>query len=147
MRSGVYEPWTGQFQFFDLTGAAVRAPPPIGSVGDLPIVGDWNGDGVDEVGTYRPGGRTFAKVLPDGTVQAKVFGQTDDTPVAGDWNGDGTDDIGTFRPSSNLFVLDVPVADGVRVVVSPTYGSKRQLPVIGDWDGDGVDSEGIVTPS
>ena len=144
---GLYEPWSGQFHFYDLAGAEVWPAQAIGSAGDLPIVGDWNGDRVDEAGTYSPGGRTFAKVLPDGTVQAKVFGQADDTPVAGDWNGDGTDDIGAFRPSGNLFVLDSPVVDGVRVVVSKTYGTKRQLPVIGDWDGDGVDTEGIVTPS
>jgi hypothetical protein len=144
---GVYEPWSGQFHFYDLAGAVMRPPQVLGSAATLPIVGDWNGDRVDEVGTYSPGGRTFAKVLADGTVQTKVFGQTDDTPVTGDWNGDGTDDIGAFRPSGNFFVLDSPVVDGVRVVVAKTYGTKRQLPVIGDWDGDGVDTEGIVTPS
>jgi hypothetical protein len=144
---GLYEPWSGQYHFYGLAGAEVRPAQAIGSAGDLPIVGDWNGDRADEVGTYSPRGRTFAKVLPDGTVHAKVFGQAHDTPVAGDWNGDGTDDIGAFRPSGNLFVLDSPVVNGVRVVVSKTYGTKRQLPVVGDWDGDGVDTEGIVTPS
>lgn len=26
-----------------------------GSTGDLPVTGDWNGDGVDNIGTYRNG--------------------------------------------------------------------------------------------
>jgi serine-aspartate repeat-containing protein C/D/E len=26
-----------------------------GQAGDLPVVADWNGDGIDEVGVYRQG--------------------------------------------------------------------------------------------
>jgi hypothetical protein len=110
-----------------------------GSDGDLPIIGDWNGDGIDDIGTYTPSSRTFTELLPDGSTRSRVFGTAGDTPIVGDWNGDGIDDIGVFRSSTNTFFFDRQPT-----TTSVTYPPHRQLPVVGDWNGDGVDSVGVV---
>lgn len=31
----------------------------LGNISDIPLAGDWNGDGVDTVGVYRPPNATF----------------------------------------------------------------------------------------
>ena len=67
------------------------------------MVGDFNGDGVDEIGVYRDG-----KWIIDTNgnrqidAQDKVFelGGAGDKPVVGDWNGDGTDDPGVYHPGT-----------------------------------------------
>lgn len=75
-----------------------------------PIAGDWNGDGIDTVGTYRTSNRTFRifnsfdAAQPDATF---TFGP--DTggrnAVAGDFNGDGVDTVGIYGRPSGLFFL------------------------------------------
>ncbi len=44
---------------------------------DLPLVGDWNGDGFDEIGAYRPSSQRFYFDM-DGNLQygAPDFGYT-----------------------------------------------------------------------
>ena len=72
-----------------------------GQAGDIPVVGDFNGDGVDKIGVFRNG-----KWIIDSNgnrrldAQDKVFelGGAGDKPVVGDWNDDGTDDPGVFHP-------------------------------------------------
>ncbi len=67
----------------------------------VPLAGDFNGDGVDELALYLEGewlidvngnGR-----WDDNDMWAKL-GEEEDLPVIGDWDGDGKDDIGVFGP-------------------------------------------------
>ncbi len=136
------------------TGGDV-ATPPFGLGADLPIIGDWNGDGSDQIGVFRPSnGRFFLDVdgsytWTAGDVATAPFGLSTDRPVIGDWNGDGTDDIGVFRPSTGRFYLD---ADGsyswsAGDVVSATFGLSTDQPVVGDWDGSGTGDIGVFRPS
>ena len=68
-----------------------------GTEADVPVVGDWNGDGVYTVAIFR-NGTWFLDMNGDGrwgpgdaVVQ---FGQEGDIPVVGDWTGDGTTKLG-----------------------------------------------------
>jgi len=79
-----------------------------GKQGDRGIVGDWNNDGTDTIGVYRPSTRTF--FLSNSNTNPNVdtnlaFGIDGDMPVVGDWNNDGTDTIGVYRPSTRTFNL------------------------------------------
>src|SRR5690606_28600497 len=76
-----------------------RQRTPYGRADDVPVTGDWDGDGRDGIGVYRvgrwhlrddpgPGGHTGA--LP-------LYGYAGDVPVTGDWEGDGRDGVGVFR--------------------------------------------------
>ena len=65
--------------------------------------GDWNGDGIDEIGIHRPGsGRFFLDLngINKGEAAADInfISLLGSLPIiTGDWNADGTDEIGIFR--------------------------------------------------
>ena len=74
-----------------------------GFAGDLPIIGDWNGDGIDDSGIYRTGNRATGSafwVLDDpergwqgAREQFEMFGLPLERPVVCDYNKDGRDDL------------------------------------------------------
>ncbi|HEU4389657.1 MAG TPA: SBBP repeat-containing protein [Blastocatellia bacterium] len=157
---GVFRPSAGQFLLRKVTVTIVRpcfTCPPVtlttvtvftvnfGQAGDLPVVGDWNGDGVDTVGVLRNGTFLLTNGLNvDGSTPpvdiTAAFGQAGDLPVAGDWDGDGIDTIGFFRPTAIQVVLS---NNNSAIDFSFFAGLANDLPVAGDWDGDGVDTIGL----
>jgi hypothetical protein len=65
--------------------------------GAIPVTGDWNGDGITNVGWYQSGGRWRLR-RTDGSIITFIYGmRSDDVPVTGDWNGDGRDGVGVLR--------------------------------------------------
>ncbi len=123
-----------------------------GGKGDIPVVGDWDGDGVDTVGVYRPADSRFElrnSNRPGRPDLSIPFGRPGDVPIFGDWDGDGIDNIGVFRPSEAAFYLGGSRADPdpgrVRAVVH--FGALGDVPISGDWDGDGIDEIGVYRPA
>lgn len=101
------------------------------------MIGDWNADGVDDIGVWRAskfyldlnGNRTWNSGA-DGLFS---FGSPTDTPIIGDWNGDGTDDLGVWRDGK--FYRD---ANGNRSWKSgsdtvTSFGASTDVPIIGYW--------------
>ncbi len=119
-----------------------------GSRGDLPVAGDWNGDGTDTIGYYRRG--TFYLRNSNSSGGADIsfaFGNSEgDLPIAGDWNEDRRDTIGVYRPSNGSFYLKDTNASGV-ADYSFAYGNNEDLPVAGDWNNSGTDTIGLYRPS
>ena len=80
-----------------------------GGEGDIAITGDWNGDGITEIGVYRNGewylDRNGNGVLDDGDEILKGVVGDDYLPVVGDFDGDGVDTIGYF--ANGTWYLDV----------------------------------------
>ena len=138
--------------FLDANGNGVwdGAPTDIyyafGLPGDIPVVGDWNGDGITKIGIFRGGfwwlDYNGNGVWDEGIDKFIVFGQSGDKPVAGDWNGDGKAKIGVFRPRGasypGEFYLDY---NGNNVWDAgdyyDAYSGEFNEPVVGDWNGDG----------
>jgi hypothetical protein len=129
---------------FSLRNTNTSGPPDLtvqfGALGDVPIVGDWDGDGVTTVGVFRNG--TF--FLSDDNVfnpgfQVQ-FGLPGDVPVAGDWDGDGVDTIGVFR-NGTFFLRNTNFPGNPDIVFA--FGAPGDVPVAGDWDGDGIDTIGL----
>ena len=70
-----------------------------------PVIGDWNGDEIDDVavsfrGGRAPAGRRLWELQSSGKSQPRdrVYLSEFDIPLAGDWDGDGDDDLGGWRP-------------------------------------------------
>jgi hypothetical protein len=117
--------------------------------GDIPVVGDWNGDGRTKVGIFRQGFYWILDTNGNGTFDAgdQAFaygGVAGDMPVVGDWNGSGTSKVGIFR-AGFLWILDT---NGNHTVdagdqVFPFGGITGDVPVVGDWNGDGRTKVGV----
>ena len=124
-----------------------------GLPGDTPVIGDWNGDGRDDIGIFRPGSGIWSldsngNLAWEGSDTSLSWGMPGDIPVVGDWNGDTKDDIGIFRPGSGIWSLDSNgnfAWEGSDATLS--WGLPGDTPVIGDWNGDNKDDIGIFRPS
>jgi hypothetical protein len=117
-----------------------------GRSGDIPVVGDWNGDGIDVVGVVRDRTWMLRNRLGSGpSDRTFVYGQVSrgDVPIAGDWNGSGRDTVGIIRDGE--WHLRNDLSGGAGQIVF-TYGriALGDRPLIGDWNGDGRDRIGIV---
>ncbi len=117
-----------------------------GTPTDVPLVGDWNGDGVDTCGLYRPSTRQFFLSDPNcAAPSVYTFGNPGDIPLVGDWNANGIDSIGVYRPSTAQFFLSNlnQYCDWICV----QFGNAGDQPLVGDWDGGGFDTIGVYRPS
>lgn len=114
-----------------------------GQSGDLPLAGDWNGDGIDTVGVFRSGTFELRNSNSAGAPELTFsFGQAGDIPLAGDWDGDGVETIGVYRPSNGVFYLRNANSAGAADYTFH-YGIRGDLPIVGDWDADGTDTIGV----
>jgi len=83
---GTYRPIFSVFYLFGFpeSGFAFGAP------GDLPVAGDWDGNGTTTIGVYRPSTNVYylrntnSFDAPDLVIP---YGSPGDFPVVGDWDG------------------------------------------------------------
>lgn len=72
-----------------------------GMLNGIPLAGDFDGDGADEVAVYKDGywmlDINHNGIWDEQDLLARL-GKEDDQPVVGDWDGDGKDDIGIYGP-------------------------------------------------
>lgn len=111
----------------------------------LPIVGDWNGTGEEEIGVFFPKrGQWRLDANGDGNLNnchvdacLGKFGAKGDLPVAGDWDGTGRVRIGVFRPRTGEWLLDMNGNGkfdgcGADKCLGP-FGHPDDLPATGKW--------------
>ncbi|NLY01624.1 MAG: hypothetical protein GXY83_36520 [Rhodopirellula sp.] len=116
-----------------------------GGEGDRAVTGDFNGDGVTNIGLFRHG-TWYLDMDGDGRWSRGdlmlQMGQEGDLPVVGDFNGDGIDDLGLFR--DGLWRLDSN-GDHKLDAHDRTFqlGGPHDRPVTGDFNGDGIDEAGV----
>lgn len=59
-----------------------------GNATDIPLVGDWNGNGTDTIGVYRSGTFYLKDTLTGGAADITFnYGRAGDIPLVGDWDG------------------------------------------------------------
>ncbi len=123
-------------------GAAVDATYSFGAAGDIAFVGDFDGDGIDTLGLFRP---SSGMVYLNNTHEAGKadiefrFGDSGDLPIAGDWGPeDGIDTIALYRPATGEFFFRYTNSAGP-ADTTLTYGILDGYPVAGAF---GLDRSG-----
>jgi len=113
-RIGIFRPSSGIWSL-DANGNFAWEPSDTslswGMPNDIPVIGDWNGDGMDGLGIFRPSSGIWSidsneNFIWEPSDKSLSWGMPGDTPVVGDWNSDGKDGIGIFRPSSGIWSID-----------------------------------------
>jgi hypothetical protein len=138
----LYRPSEQAFYIIDHLGSgdaglgAADARFVFGNPGDVPVVGDWDGDGIDEVGLHRPDTGFFywRNTLTTGVGDGQIFfGDPGDRFIAGDWiDHDGRDTPAVFRPGAITFYFRETLTQGV-ADSQLVFGRSGWLPVSGDF--------------
>ncbi len=111
---GLYRPSEGRFFVIDVLGSAdgglgaATADYLFGDVGDVPFAGDFDGDGIDTFGLYRPTtGLVYQRNShTQGIADTSfIYGDPHDRFVTGDWTANDVDSPGVFRPSTRTLYL------------------------------------------
>ena len=122
-----------------------------GTDADYPVTGDWNNDGITNIGLFRDGHWSLDMDGDGRYTEADAgfdFGDQGDLPVTGDWSGDGHVQYGLFR--NGTFILDTndnhQIDNGDRQITMTDY-REGDLPVAFDHNGDGISEVGLYRPA
>jgi hypothetical protein len=138
----IYRPAEGRFYIINRLGSgdaglgAADTSFLYGNPGDVPFVGDWNGDGVDTPGLRRSsnGFVYLRNSNSQGVADLSYFyGDPGDQVLVGDWNGNGIDTLGLYRPSNGVVYLRNTNTTGVADVTFSFPGAG--LRSAGSWGG------------
>ena len=123
-----------------------------GQPGDVPVVGDYDGDLKCDVAIFRPtAGLWFGlkaangQVVLNSTATMGAFGQTGDIAVPADYDGDGKTDVAYFRPSNGQW-FGLKAVGGV--ALSPIiFGGNGHIPVPGYYSADNKADVAVYVPA
>jgi hypothetical protein len=109
---------------------------------DVPLQGDFDGDGRTDLAVYRPSTATWLINQSTSGLISFGFGQPNvDIPVVADFNGTGRSVVGVYRPTTGQWFI--AGATGA----PQTFGGLGDIPVPGDYDGVGHAELAVYRPS
>ena len=77
-----------------------------GITGDVPVPGDYNGDGKSDAAVFRPSTNIwYVRDLATNQPLFYQWGLPGDIEAPGDYDGDGKTDVAVFRPSTGYFYI------------------------------------------
>jgi hypothetical protein len=127
---------------------ALVVPAGFPALGDMPVVGDFDGDGKDDPGIWRASQGVW--IIPRSSTNYTSFifsqwGQLGDIPMTADFDGDGRADIGFYR--NGLWgVLKSGQNYSLGSAKFFSWGGAGLQPIVGDFDGDGKTDIGYIVP-
>jgi hypothetical protein len=106
-----------------------------------PIVGDFDGDGIDEPGLYRTDGTIYVQPHAGGFISSWLPPNL--TPVMRDYDGDGLTDFAVYNLGSFWWKRSTdPIT-----LATANVGVPGDLPVPADYNGDGIAELVVWSPS
>jgi hypothetical protein len=130
---GLFDPVTATWYLLDPGGSTTSFV--FGEEGAVPLVGDWDGDGVDTPAVYRPsdGFVALRNSNSGGVPNRAYFIAAGALPVAADTDGDGRDAVTAIHDGRII------PGDGVIDVPPSRLPSVPEAAAAADTDGDGRD--------
>ncbi len=116
-----------------------------GAPGDIPLMGDWDCDGDETPGVYRPStGRAYLRNSHSSGVGdiSFLFGNPGDRAIAGDFDGDRCDTVSVYRPHRATAYLNNLQRLGI-AEVEFEFGNPGDRSFVGDFTGKGFDTIGL----
>ncbi len=147
----LWSPVNGAFQA--LSGSVTLFSKTCGKSGDIPLLGDIDGDGVTEFVTWRAGVVTDP-LVDSGSILVCKPGQNNVRTTLGnagdrvflttDYDGDEISDPSFFRPRNGKWYKSLSQREEVVVTKNGRLGD---IPVPSDYDGDGRTDETVFRPA
>ena len=134
----VYEPSTAKWiiqlsQGANLQSGNIKTVQFQASASAIPIVGDFDGDGVTDVGLFDPTTGKWTINESTAGLQTFTFGRAGDIPVPGNYDGTGTDEPAVYRASTGQFLIDGAGGTLTNPTVI-TVGVPNEVPVPANYD-------------
>ena len=108
-----------------------------GNASELPVPGDYNGDGFADATLYNPdnGNWRGRELMGPALSLATQWGFSGAVPVPGDFNGDGVSDFAVYhRAVGNWYIRS---SIGTTLAWAQNWGFGQAVPVPGDYNGNG----------
>jgi hypothetical protein len=136
----VWRPSSGQWWVMGGTGSQ-QVNFTWGMTGDVPVPGDYDGDGKTDFSIFRPSSNTWwVMKSSDNTYYSNTFGAGGDKVAPADYDGDGKTDFAVFRPSdTNWYILQSSSGQSTQ----GQFGLSSDTPAPADYDGDGRADIGV----
>ncbi len=116
-----------------------------GLLGDVPVGGDYDGDGFTDNTVFRPqNGFWYSSQSSNNQFRAVQWGVSGDKPVPADYDYDGITDIAIYRPSTGTWWVR---RSSDNTYFSVQFGIASDIPLTGDYDGDGRADFVVYRPS
>jgi alpha-tubulin suppressor-like RCC1 family protein len=113
------------------------------SLGDIPVSGDMDGDGITDLIRWRNSNGTWSWLKSSTGYSSpgatKQFGQSGDKPFVGDIDGDGLGDLIVWRPANAMWYWLISSNGYTGEPASKQWGDSAygDIPLSADTDGDG----------
>jgi outer membrane protein assembly factor BamB len=139
--------------WYDLSRGGVFTYQSFGGSGDVPLVGDVDGDGKPDAILYRPTTGQWliltssSNYNPSSARTINWGGVSGDIPLVGDMSGNGRADLIIYRPSTGVWYILLSSIGYTGYKTVSWGGVPGDIPLVGDVSGNGRSDLIIYRPS
>lgn len=106
---------------------------PLGTIGDKPLLGDFDGDNRLDPAVFRPSTAVWIVLKSSvNQITQTTLGLSTDVPVPADYDGDGITNIAVFRPSNGFWYTSQNPATNFGAIQFGADGDRLIMTAMGD---------------